>query len=96
MQKDMVDGHRPSMLCIEDPLQPSNDIGRSSYGILLVSFFCFCKNSCRLLVVGTSVLKGLLCYFIQPYSSMDFKFLKISVGNKFYYFVRTKSFLYLE
>lgn len=34
----MVDGHRPSMLCIEDPLQPSNDIGRSSYGILLVSF----------------------------------------------------------
>ncbi|XP_066255404.1 terminal nucleotidyltransferase 4B-like isoform X1 [Euwallacea similis] len=36
MQKDMVDGHRPSMLCIEDPLQPSNDIGRSSYGILLV------------------------------------------------------------
>lgn len=37
MQKDMVDGHRPSMLCIEDPLQPSNDIGRSSYGILLVS-----------------------------------------------------------
>ncbi|XP_030752263.1 terminal nucleotidyltransferase 4B-like isoform X1 [Sitophilus oryzae] len=36
MQKDMVDGHRPSMLCIEDPLLPSNDIGRSSYGILLV------------------------------------------------------------
>ncbi|CAG9837125.1 unnamed protein product [Diabrotica balteata] len=36
MQKDMVDGHRPSMLCIEDPLQPSNDIGRSSYGVLTV------------------------------------------------------------
>ncbi|KAH1000773.1 hypothetical protein HUJ04_013066 [Dendroctonus ponderosae] len=36
MRKGMVDGHRPSMLCIEDPLQPSNDIGRSSYGILLV------------------------------------------------------------
>ncbi|KAL1489379.1 hypothetical protein ABEB36_014288 [Hypothenemus hampei] len=36
MQRDMVDGHRPSMLCIEDPLQPSNDIGRSSYNILLV------------------------------------------------------------
>ncbi|XP_019869826.1 terminal nucleotidyltransferase 4B [Aethina tumida] len=36
MQKEMVDGHRPSMLCIEDPLQPSNDIGRSSYGVLHV------------------------------------------------------------
>ncbi|XP_050296070.1 terminal nucleotidyltransferase 4B-like isoform X2 [Anthonomus grandis grandis] len=36
MQKEMADGHRPSMLCIEDPLQPSNDIGRSSYGILFV------------------------------------------------------------
>lgn len=36
MQKEMVDGHRPSMLCIEDPLMPSNDIGRSSYGVLHV------------------------------------------------------------
>ncbi|CAH1992612.1 unnamed protein product [Acanthoscelides obtectus] len=36
MQREMVDGHRPSMLCIEDPLQPSNDIGRSSYGVLQV------------------------------------------------------------
>ncbi|CAG9764059.1 unnamed protein product [Ceutorhynchus assimilis] len=36
MQKEMSDGHRASMLCIEDPLLPSNDIGRSSYGILLV------------------------------------------------------------
>ncbi|CAG9860616.1 unnamed protein product [Phyllotreta striolata] len=36
MQKEMTDGHRPSMLCIEDPLQPSNDIGRSSYGVLQV------------------------------------------------------------
>lgn len=32
----MVDGHRPSMLCIEDPLNPGNDIGRSSYGALQV------------------------------------------------------------
>lgn len=38
MQKDMVDGHRPSLLCIEDPLLPSNDIGRSSYGVLQVIF----------------------------------------------------------
>lgn len=44
MQRDMLDGHRPSLLCIEDPLQPHNDIGRSSYGVLQVSsllFFCF-------------------------------------------------------
>lgn len=32
----MVDGHRPSLLCIEDPLTPGNDIGRSSYGALYV------------------------------------------------------------
>ncbi len=32
----MVDGHRPSLLCIEDPLTPGNDIGRSSYGALQV------------------------------------------------------------
>lgn len=36
MQKEMVDGHRPSLLCIEDPLLPTNDIGRSSYGVLQV------------------------------------------------------------
>lgn len=36
MQRDMLDGHRPSLLCIEDPLQPNNDIGRSSYGVLQV------------------------------------------------------------
>lgn len=36
MQKDMIDGHRPSLLCIEDPLLPTNDIGRSSYGVLQV------------------------------------------------------------
>lgn len=32
----MVDGYRPSLLCIEDPLTPGNDIGRSSYGVLQV------------------------------------------------------------
>lgn len=36
MQKEMVDGHRPSLLCIEDPLLSTNDIGRSSYGVLQV------------------------------------------------------------
>lgn len=36
MQKEMIDGHRPSLLCIEDPLLRTNDIGRSSYGVLQV------------------------------------------------------------
>ncbi|CAK1590806.1 unnamed protein product [Parnassius mnemosyne] len=36
LQKEMNDGHRPSLLCIEDPLTPGNDIGRSSYGALQV------------------------------------------------------------
>ncbi|XP_046609764.1 terminal nucleotidyltransferase 4B-like isoform X1 [Neodiprion virginianus] len=36
VQRDMIDGHRPSLLCIEDPLAPGNDIGRSSYGALYV------------------------------------------------------------
>ncbi|PNF28797.1 hypothetical protein B7P43_G05693 [Cryptotermes secundus] len=34
--RGMIDGHRPSLLCIEDPLTPGNDIGRSSYGALQV------------------------------------------------------------
>ncbi|XP_045580978.1 terminal nucleotidyltransferase 4B isoform X1 [Procambarus clarkii] len=36
VQRDMPEGHRPSVLCIEDPLIPGNDIGRSSYGVLQV------------------------------------------------------------
>lgn len=36
IQKDMLDGYRPSLLCIEDPLNSGNDIGRSSYGALHV------------------------------------------------------------
>ncbi|KAG7255204.1 hypothetical protein CRUP_034472 [Coryphaenoides rupestris] len=35
-QKNMMDGYRPSMLYIEDPLQPENDVGRSSYGAMQV------------------------------------------------------------
>ncbi|XP_025115205.1 non-canonical poly(A) RNA polymerase PAPD5-like isoform X2 [Pomacea canaliculata] len=34
--KEMENGHRPSLLCIEDPLNPGNDIGRSSYGAMHV------------------------------------------------------------
>ncbi|XP_013858884.1 non-canonical poly(A) RNA polymerase PAPD7 isoform X2 [Austrofundulus limnaeus] len=36
MLKAMGNGNRPSMLCIEDPVQPDNDVGRSSYGVLQV------------------------------------------------------------
>ncbi|XP_050671336.1 non-canonical poly(A) RNA polymerase protein Trf4-1-like [Leptidea sinapis] len=36
IQKEMNDGHRFSLLCIEDPLTPGNDIGRSSYGTIQV------------------------------------------------------------
>ncbi|KAF7708001.1 terminal nucleotidyltransferase 4A-like [Silurus meridionalis] len=36
MMKAMSSGHRPSMLCIEDPNLAGNDVGRSSYGALHV------------------------------------------------------------
>ncbi|XP_023646201.1 terminal nucleotidyltransferase 4B [Paramormyrops kingsleyae] len=36
VQRSMLDGYRPSMLYIEDPLQPGNDVGRSSYGAMQV------------------------------------------------------------
>ncbi|XP_061738534.1 terminal nucleotidyltransferase 4A [Nerophis ophidion] len=32
----MSNGYRPSMLCIEDPLLPGNDVGRGSYGAMHV------------------------------------------------------------
>uniref|UniRef100_A0A8B9HLU4 Terminal nucleotidyltransferase 4A n=1 Tax=Astyanax mexicanus TaxID=7994 RepID=A0A8B9HLU4_ASTMX len=36
ISKAMTNGHRPSMLCIEDPNLPGNDVGRSSYGAMHV------------------------------------------------------------
>ncbi|XP_028909821.1 terminal nucleotidyltransferase 4A isoform X2 [Ornithorhynchus anatinus] len=36
IMKAMTNGYRPSMLCIEDPLLPGNDVGRSSYGAIQV------------------------------------------------------------
>ncbi|XP_043074226.1 terminal nucleotidyltransferase 4A isoform X3 [Puntigrus tetrazona] len=36
IMKAMSNGYRPSMLCIEDPLLPGNDVGRSSYGAMQV------------------------------------------------------------
>ncbi|CAG5892220.1 unnamed protein product [Menidia menidia] len=36
IMKTMTNGYRPSMLCIEDPLLPGNDVGRGSYGAMHV------------------------------------------------------------
>ncbi|XP_062834006.1 terminal nucleotidyltransferase 4A isoform X2 [Anolis carolinensis] len=36
IMKIMTNGYRPSMLCIEDPLLPGNDVGRSCYGAMQV------------------------------------------------------------
>lgn len=36
IQNQMDPNYRPSILCIEDPLNPMNDIGKSSYGALMV------------------------------------------------------------
>jgi non-canonical poly(A) RNA polymerase PAPD5/7 len=36
IQKQMDPNYRPSILCIEDPLNPMNDIGKSSYGAIMV------------------------------------------------------------
>ncbi|XP_069032503.1 terminal nucleotidyltransferase 4A isoform X2 [Embiotoca jacksoni] len=36
IMKAMTNGYRPSMLCIEDPLLPGNDVGRGSYGAVHV------------------------------------------------------------
>ncbi|KPM06815.1 PAP-associated domain-containing protein 5-like protein [Sarcoptes scabiei] len=36
IQKNMDFNYRPSILCIEDPLNPSNDIGKNSYGAMMV------------------------------------------------------------
>ncbi|BFZ19546.1 hypothetical protein BsWGS_22585 [Bradybaena similaris] len=36
VSKEMENGYRPSLLCIEDPLKAGNDIGRSSYGAMSV------------------------------------------------------------
>ncbi|XP_038155707.1 terminal nucleotidyltransferase 4A isoform X1 [Cyprinodon tularosa] len=36
VMKTMTNGYTPSMLCIEDPLIPGNDVGRGSYGAMHV------------------------------------------------------------
>uniref|UniRef100_A0A3Q2TIX9 Terminal nucleotidyltransferase 4A n=1 Tax=Fundulus heteroclitus TaxID=8078 RepID=A0A3Q2TIX9_FUNHE len=36
MMKTMTNGYTPSMLCIEDPLIPGNDVGRGCYGAMQV------------------------------------------------------------
>ncbi len=36
LKRSMPEGHQPSLICIEDPLDCSNDVGRSSYGAMTV------------------------------------------------------------
>lgn len=59
LQREMVDGHRPSLLCIEDPLTPGNDIGRSSYGALHVKHaFEYAYTTLSLAVLSTHTQPG--------------------------------------
>lgn len=59
LQRDMVDGHRPSLLCIEDPLTPGNDIGRSSYGVFHVQQAFKCAYRVLALAVSPLNLLGI-------------------------------------
>lgn len=59
LQRDMVDGHRPSLLCIEDPLTPGNDIGRSSYGVFQVQQAFKCAYRVLALAVSPLNLLGI-------------------------------------
>ncbi|XP_013392395.1 non-canonical poly(A) RNA polymerase PAPD5-like [Lingula anatina] len=61
IQKEMENGYRPSLLCIEDPLNPGNDIGRSSYGALNVrnAFeYAYLTLSNAALSANSDVFKG--------------------------------------
>ena len=35
-QKNMNHGDQAGLICIEDPLEPGNDVGKSSYGAMIV------------------------------------------------------------
>ncbi|XP_024123909.1 terminal nucleotidyltransferase 4A [Oryzias melastigma] len=74
MLKTMGNGNRPSMLCIEDPVQPGNDVCRNSYGVLQVKqVFDFAYMA---LSHGVSPLtRG---YPIKEYDSILGRIIKIS------------------
>lgn len=59
--REMDNGHRPSLLCIEDPLTPGNDIGRSSYGAMQVKQafeYAYLQLKCALAPQNNYLLKG--------------------------------------
>uniref|UniRef100_A0A3P9JV95 Terminal nucleotidyltransferase 4A n=1 Tax=Oryzias latipes TaxID=8090 RepID=A0A3P9JV95_ORYLA len=74
MLKTMGNGNRPSVLCIEDPVQPGNDVCRNSYGVLQVKqVFDFAY---MVLSHGVSPLaRG---YPIKEYDSILGRIIKIS------------------
>lgn len=52
IQRNMDNGYKPSLLCIEDPLMPENDVGRSSYGALQVKHafeYAYHELCCRVM-----------------------------------------------
>ena len=55
VQESMPPGHRPSLLCIEDPLQLGNDVGKSSYGALQVkqAFDYAVRLNCNITILWT-------------------------------------------
>lgn len=74
MLKTTSCGNRPSMLCIEDPVQPGNDVGRSSYGVLQVKqVFDF---ACMVLTHGVTALTR--AYPNREYDSTLGRIIKVS------------------
>uniref|UniRef100_A0A1A8RY76 Terminal nucleotidyltransferase 4A n=1 Tax=Nothobranchius rachovii TaxID=451742 RepID=A0A1A8RY76_9TELE len=72
--KAMGNGNRPSMLCIEDPIQPGNDVGRSSYGVLHVKqVFDFAY-----MVLNHSVSHPARAYPNKEYDSTLGRIIKVS------------------
>lgn len=72
LQREMVDGHRPSLLCIEDPLTPGNDIGRSSYGKFISFQLNFMMTNCDDFFVGALQVKQAFEYaYIVLYQAIS-------------------------
>lgn len=76
----MIDGHRPSILCIEDPLTPGNDIGRGSYGALQV------KNVFE--YAFTTLKAALDPQIVSPSFRYVFYLLIIFIMHNFFFFFK--------
>jgi len=66
IQEEMPAGSRPSLLCVEDPLQPGNDVGKSSYGALRVrQAFDYAFGALERSLAGVAEAPTLLSTIIQ-------------------------------